>query len=387
MKVGILTFHNAHNYGAVLQAYALKRTLDKSGHTAEIINYRNSVIDKKYQKQLKAGMELKTFLHPRLCLQKMKFMINKKIMRQAWEQQYERFEEFIGLYLTDMPQMEIEELEHLDYDILIAGSDQIWAGSLTGGIDKVYLLDFPFEGRRVSYAASLSGGSVPNEDEDIMRRCLKNFDFISAREKTLADSLSQICGKKVVTTLDPTLLLESSDYQFLLKKDPRTEEKYIFAYYVSEDDVLRACALEMAERLGIQLFELHYYMKKDYDKHSQFADFGPSEFISFLAGADFVLTNSFHGTIFAILFQRRFYSVYRENARIENLLNRLELTNCHIYSMQELDDNLQIDYQRVMDELQIYRKESIGFLNLALGELHNGTSSDKKNVGKQTVDH
>ena len=188
-----------------------------------------------------------------------------------------------------------------------------------------------------------------------------------------------------MTVLDPTLLLESSDYQFLLKKDPRTEEKYIFAYYVSEDDVLRACALEMAEKLGIRLFELHYYMKRDYDKRSQFADFGPSEFISFLAGAEFVLTNSFHGTVFSILFKKRFYSVYRENVRIENLLNRLEITNCHIYSIQELDDNLQIDYQRVMDGLQIYRKASIDFLNLALGELHNGTSSDKKYVGKQTV--
>lgn len=385
MKVGILTFHNAHNYGAVLQAYALKQTLNKLGHTVEIINYRNPVIDNKYQKHLKAGIQLKTFLHPRLCLQKMKFMINKKIMRQAWEQQYERFEEFIGLYLTDMPKIKFEELEHLNYDILIAGSDQIWAGSITDGIDKAYLLDFPFKGRKVSYAASLSGGSVPEEDKDIMCRCLKDFDFISTREKTLADSLSRICGKKVVTVLDPTLLLESSDYQFLLKKDPRTEEKYIFAYYVSEDDVLRACALEMAEKLGIRLFELHYYMKRDYDKRSQFADFGPSEFISFLAGAEFVLTNSFHGTVFSILFKKRFYSVYRENVRIENLLNRLEITNCHIYSIQELDDNLQIDYQRVMDGLQIYRKASIDFLNLALGELHNGTSSDKKYVGKQTV--
>ena len=369
MKVGILTFHNAHNYGAVLQAYALKEKIAAMGHEASLIDYRNPCIERNYQKKLTAKIRLFDLIHPGTLVKKIKFLAHRKTMQDAWAVQWERFEEFIHAHLAVGPGIaSVKELLEEPYDALIVGSDQIWTSQLTGGLDPVYLLDFDYDGRKISYAAIINVGEIPQKEKELFLRPLKEFDFLSVRERSLSDSIYAQYHLQASVALDPTLLLEAYEYEPLLRQAPKMRGRYLFAYFVVEDPAMDASVRYVSERMGIARVELHYYKKKGFDPNTQFADFGPAEFLNAVANAEFVLTNSFHGTVFSVLFQKEFYSISKGNARIDNLLRALGLKRRGIEGPGQMDFSDQINFAKVQERLKEYRKESELFLCRALRE-------------------
>lgn len=364
MKVGILTFHNAHNYGAVLQAYALKTCIEKMGHETHIVNYHNRKIKNQYPKCLIPRLTCKD-LHPRRWKQYIYDTLRGIYGQKVWSKQWISFEQFISKYLLDGNHEVItsENISKYGYDVLVFGSDQIWSSVLTGGLDTTYFGKFRTSEKTVSYAASLANASIEEDEKTEFVKLLEYIDVISVREEKLAELLKQLSGREIETTVDPTLLLDETDYESLLETEREVpNEPYVFAYYVVENKELQECAQKLAREANMPLIELHYYHMPECSDKNQFADFGPSEFLKYIKNADYVITNSFHGTVFSILYQRTFYSVYKKNGRVDNLLTFLNIKERHIEAPEEVDISQEIDYVSVHHKLKEYREHSIEFL-------------------------
>lgn len=369
MKVGILTFHNAHNYGAVLQAFALKKKIAELGHDTEIINYQNKELKQKYAYKLSIHYNVRDFLSVQRIKKKAREKKMLPCIQDTWERQWNRFERFIDDVLLNHKKIEyrLKELEGEDWDCLVVGSDQVWTGWITGGLDPVYLLDFSTKAKKISYAASLFKGEFRKAEERTFKRCLSKFNHISVRETKLEESIKRQLGLKAVTVLDPTLLLNREDYLPLVSETALMQEKYVFAYFVSESTALLNSARKAAQYLGLELIELHYY-KHDLENENYIADAGPNEFLWYIQNAEYVITDSFHGTIFSIIFQKNFYSIYDKDARKDSLLEALDLKNRHKRIIDRGDMENNVDYSNVEKKLIHYRKSSIEFLEKAIGK-------------------
>lgn len=362
-KIGILTFHNAHNYGAVLQAYALKTKLNRMGYEASVLNYRNKYIAKTYRKVLHIDFWKRDILPSRWG----------KVIREIrdvfyglpeWQRQWKVFEEFIAGKLLDgdSKQLSLEEVAGRDCAVYVLGSDQIWARELTHGMDPAYFGQFAPEKEKISYAASVPNGSIPENEKPYFKEYLQSLSHISVREEKLAEAIRELTGREVETVIDPTLLLEREDYQSLLYEKPLKQGDYVFAYFVVENEALSRCAKKVAELMNCELVELHYKKTPQIRGKNMVFDAGPSEFLTYIRDAKMVVTNSFHGTVFSILFQKKFYSVYKENGRIENLLGFLGLSDRHIKDEAEILLEKEIDYAQSESRLQEYRQKSVEFL-------------------------
>jgi hypothetical protein len=366
-KIGILTFHNAHNYGAVLQAYALKTKLKNMGYDAVVLNYRNPYIAKVYRKVLHIDFWKRDIL-PSRWGKVLKEVRDVFYGLPEWKRQWQVFETFITdrLLEGDSRVLKLEDVEQSDCDFFILGSDQIWARELTHGMDPVYFGQFAPDRVKISYAASVPDGTIPEAEKPYFKEYLKSISVISVREEKLAESLRTLTGRNVETVIDPTLLLERADYEPLLTENPRKTKDYILAYYVVESEVLQRCAKEASRILNCELFEIHYKKTPKIQGENMILDAGPGEFLSCIRDAKLVMTNSFHGTVFSILFRKKFYSVYQQNGRIENLLEFLDLTDRHIRGEEEIHVEQEIDYTQSEGRLQEYRRKSVDFLERAI---------------------
>ncbi len=371
MKVGILTFHYAHNYGAVLQAYALKTYLRSQGHEVVILNYQNTTIASRYQLKRPYEYHLKDIRHVRRLRTIAKSVLDRRASEEHWKRQFYAFEAFIDKYLLDSKKdiLDIRALESVNLDVLIAGSDQIWNHGLTGGIDSVYYLDFKTNAKKMFYAASNGKDSIPDKDASYCLGAIQNADYISTREGGLANYLSSALSRKVYHAVDPSLLLDEMQYDFLAGRS-EAKEPYIFAYFVAENDTMSDIVRYVSRALKLKVIELHYYRTRKISGPDQRADMGPIEFLQSIKNAELIFTNSFHGTVFSIIFQKKFYSVFKKDARIENLLEGLNLGERHINSAKEIDLNSTIDYKAVNMKLKQIRADSVEFLNV-LGEQNN----------------
>ena len=368
-KIGILTFHNAHNYGAVLQAYALKTKLNRMGHEAVVLNYRNKYIGRNYKKVLHIDFWKRDILPSRWG----------KVIREVrdvfyglpeWQKQWQVFEDFTNEKLLDGEKKELtlEEVAAKDIDVYVLGSDQIWARELTHGMDPAYFGQFAPGKKKITYAASVPNGSVPENEKPYFKQYLESLSHISVREEKLAKSLRELTGREIDTVVDPTLLLEKEDYHDLLHEKPLKQRDYVFAYFVVESEVLGRLAKKAAELSGYELVELHYKKTPTINGDNMVFDAGPSEFLTYIRDAKMVITNSFHGTVFSILFQKKFYSVYKENGRIENLLGFLGLADRHIQEEESICVVDEIDYSKTQERLSVYRRQSIAFLKKGIEE-------------------
>jgi hypothetical protein len=366
-KIGILTFHNAHNYGAVLQAYALKTKLKNMGYEAVVLNYRNPYIAKVYRKVLHIDFWKRDIL-PSRWGKVLKEVRDVFYGLPEWKRQWQVFEIFITdrLLEGDSRVLKLEDVEQSDCNLFILGSDQIWARELTHGMDPVYFGQFAPDRVKISYAASVPDGTIPEAEKPYFKEYLKSISAISVREEKLAESLQTLTGRTVDTVIDPTLLLERADYEPLLAENPRKNEDYILAYYVVESEALQRCAREASRLLDCELIEIHYKKTPEIQGKNMIFDAGPGEFLSCIRDAKLVMTNSFHGTVFSILFRKKFYSVYQQNGRIENLLEFLDLTDRHICREEEIRVEQEIDYTQSESRLAEYRRKSIGFLERAI---------------------
>lgn len=372
MKVGILTFWRAHNNGALLQAWALKHYLAKQGVDAEILPYC-------YGKR-----EEPSDLHTELCKKDLvlpwrwKIALHKLrkylLAKNSWEMRCQKFDDFIlenvSVKLGD--EMSLEELSNYSADTFITGSDQVWSSWIYGKCDPAFFLDFETTAKKISYAPSMTSSGnhdlIPESEREYFKKALAQLDCVSAREEGLAKQLEDLLQHIVAVTLDPTLLLDKEDYLGFIKPI-RLPKRYVFVHYLYEDLILEECAKLVAEQLNCEIVELHFRQEERFIHRSYcFANFGPEEFLSALSRSEFVLCNSFHTTVFSILFQKQFYSIYGQDSRKNALLVSLGLSDRHLTKKEDVSKSVEIiDFERVMCRVRELRKGSEAYLENALG--------------------
>lgn len=374
MKVGIITFNSAHNYGAVLQAWSLQEYLLASGHEAEVINYRIPAIDNVYrlfepEKPYKSDKE--NVKHQEKQYRMVKKEEPKKVLA------FERFEQFIAEQLrTTKAYMSYEELkeEKFDYDALITGSDQVWNTGFTRGVNPGYLLDFgPEQARRISYAVSRGDSVLTNPEKITFERKLAKFDFISVREENVAEEISKLTEHEVEVTADPTFLLEREQFDSIRRSYP-CKKPYIYVHNVHvkrTDETLCAVADELSIKTGLPVAtnRRDSYEYKNY--LADISDIGPREFLDVIANAEYVVTNSFHATVFSMIYHKTFITIpsLRNPERMKKLLERLEISDHLMDNPSMLPENLQalrIDYEKLERLKAEYTKKSKAFLTKAL---------------------
>ena len=358
MRIGILTFHCAHNYGAVLQCYALQEVLKGMGHTVEVIDYRPYYLTRAY----KIVSLHRIFSYNPLRFVKRFILECLSLPKRA--KRFRKFDAFMNEYYKISSRREISS----DYDVYIMGSDQIWNPKITKGFDGYYFGYFPFskgERKYVAYAASMETNHLSESAKEYLRKALNNFDAIGVREIQLADLLRPLTDKDVQVVLDPTLLVTSSFWNRFVGKRP-LEEKYVLVYQArGESRITKKIANYIANQLEALVVTVSglTYSRSKWMLHTE----SPWDFVNWFRYADCVVSSSFHGTAFSIVFNKPFYSVRsgRGDTRENSLLRRLNLRD-RLIDINSLPIYQDIDYKHVNDRLDKYRKESLYFLKSIL---------------------
>lgn len=357
MKIGILTFHRTLNYGAVLQCFALKEFLQGLGHDVEVIDYRPQCIEKERWAFYYRSFKKKTLMEKlkTLCLFPFKYIYKRKSAK-AFDSFLNRNFKFsaVANNKSDIPHC---------YDVIIFGSDQIWSPIICEGFDHVYYGAFHKGNTRfVSYAASLEGfNSFSNEQWNHIANYMNNFDAISVRENTLCQALSKHVNRPVDCVVDPTLLVPSSIFQNMVKK--QTAERYVFLFTVQKGDLAYKIAQRIAHEKNIIVVRLRATKRLNiqHGEHhvKQLFAQSPDRFVELINNAECVVTNSFHATAISLQLGKDFYSVKSEySSRVKNLLSSVNLNSRYVSSAEEFKEEPAIDYNQVATLLQQHSAKS-----------------------------
>lgn len=360
MKIGILTFHRAYNYGAVLQAYATQEYLKQMGHDVEIVDYMPNYFVER-NKLIKFG-------RGNLISRLKSFVISLLLYRRSVEKA-NKINCFIDSYFSLSPIKYLFPFSaNYDYDAFIVGSDQVWNPDITNGFDSVFWGRFKIKdgAKIISYAASMSQINLPDFEKECVSKLLVNFTSISVRESELALLMQPLVEKKISVVLDPTLLIDSAVWHKLAVR-PTLDKPYLLVYTVSKFRETMKMARVIAAERGLSIVVLSG-IGNGYNKNEYFVSPSPEEFVGWFMCADFVLTSSFHGTAFSLIFNKSFYSVSngtKHDSRQRTLLSSLTLAH-RIVSPDQLPTFSMIDYTAKDVKMEDIKKQSIGFIRDSL---------------------
>ena len=365
-KIGIITFHAAHNYGSVLQAYATQTVLERLGYSTEIINYRLKNQREFYNNLYSRQFGFKDFLKRLYRLPEHK----QRAIRS------EKFEKFIHekLLLSEHEYRTYDQLvkADLNYDLLVSGSDQVWnrncvAEFATEPSESIlgYFLAFGGDDvKRISFSSSI--GAFKEEKISDYLKYLSKYDYLSVREQISAEALSEMLKKNVKNTLDPTLLLNYNDWDSICTKQEENE-KYIFVYslasFRSVQQLLKSVRI-LAEKHNLKVISVTPFSSVHVKGIDTRQDCGPLDFINYIKNAELVITNSFHGTAFSINMSTPFYSIKADSDKRKSLLmERLGLPDRTVSSVSEIEQisDYSCDYTNTQMLLEKEREDSLNY--------------------------
>ena len=359
MKIGILTFHRAINYGAVLQCYALFKTLIEMGHDVEIIDYRPEYIEK-----YRMYFRKKDFEKSKGVRNKIRYLFSCLALICSKRRTSQVFNDFLLKHMQISKVVVNCEIPS-EYDIIIFGSDQIWNPAQCGGLDKVYFGQFPKEKTKfISYAASVGRLELIQGKKiaSIFKEYIQVFDSISVRENDLQQYLRLTLNLDSEIVCDPSFLLQKKDYIALASK-PK-EDNYVLVFCLVEEMDTLCFAHRIASQLQAKVIELKAVLNPFHKKEYIRSEISPEEFIGYISHARCVVTNSFHATCFSIILQKDFYTLYRKtnNERSKTVLNSFGLMN----RMRNANDNVvlsPVNYNEIPMTIDDFRQKSMAFLS------------------------
>ena len=377
-KIGLVSVHNP-NYGSLLQTYALHTYLNEIGAENEIILYTKKRDFRQLRRLLNAQLVLMKgrvvsrdmyckLFHPDiahlLALRMSKF--------DAFKNEHFRFSRnHIGwkdLLTTNQ-----------DYDTFIIGSDQVW-NPINIGTNFFNLLFTNDDKYRISYASSFGVSTIPISQRKKTKRYLERIQCLSTREKAGVEIIKDLTGREAELVCDPTLLVNKSLWDKLKGEKRFINEKYIFCYFLGNNPQHRDFANRFKAQTGYKLVALQH-LDELILSDVAFADIkpfnvGPAEFVNLISNAEFVLTDSFHGTIFSLLYHKRFFTFSRfessskgsTNSRVVSLLEMMNVKGHHIKATQAIDDCLkaEINFDLVDKKIEAFRQKSREYLHKAL---------------------
>lgn len=365
-RIGIITFHRAINYGALLQTYALQEAVSKLGCICNIIDYRNPRLERLHKEsKLSDCRNLKDLG---------RFIVYSRYQNEK----FKKFRDFSSKYLElTRPYKSIDELkiDASEYDSFICGSDQVWNYKITD-FDKSYFLDFcDDESKKNSYAASFGLSSIPLEYTAQYGFLLKKFNHISVREAQGKTIIQNFTSRDVQVVLDPTMLIDKEEWA-MLSSNYNKIKNYILIYAFGHlTPTMKQFVEKLSRQTACAIVIISYALKKPikamYEKTT-----GPAEFLGLFQNARYVVTNSFHGTAFAINFNKDFFlemlpESHGVNSRLENILDVFDLRERQIVYGENASIGVPINYRQVNQTLSSERKKSLEYLNNIIKKLPN----------------
>lgn len=346
MRITTITCHNVYNSGASLQAYALLKYLEDKGNKVEIINYKPDYLSNHYKLGLVSNHKYEKNFVLKIIYLILKFP--GRVLALKSKNKYDQFRKSY-LKITNRTYISNEELKiNLpEADIYICGSDQIWNTKFNNGKDPAFYLDFvPKEKIKASYAASFATDSIDKELKEITKERISKLDYVSVRETSALNILESLDIKNGVQVLDPVFLLDKCTWDNITY-EINTKDKYIFVYDFDGNDLIREIAKKIANSKKLKIYTV---FKNNYSD-KVIKNMGPIDFISYIKNAEFVISNSFHGTAFSIIFAKQFVVVNRKeeiNTRMRDLLSILKIENRLINENYNLDNIIEdINYNEV----------------------------------------
>ena len=381
MKIAILTQPLNTNYGGLLQAYAMQKSLSKLGHNATTIN--RVFPPKKTLKKIESFIKriLLKYIKRRKDIEVFPLQPSKKEKEIMAKNTSVFIKENISLTKSVSTSAELKEMIK-DYDAFIVGSDQVWRPKYSPNIYNYFLnfieKDNPKKVKKLSYAASF-GVDFWEYTTKQTRKCsslIKNFDAVSLREYSGVALCKTYLGATATHVLDPTLLLSKEDYLNLVTKEELISKEKTLMAYVLDTSVEKIIKLkDIATQLNVKLIYVEPdtgFTEERRNNIDQCILPTVGKWLSDFLNAEFVITDSFHGTVFSIIFNKKFIAIGNKKrgiSRFTSILNLLGLTNRMVYSLEEVRINKlksTIDYLKVNKLLENEKKKSINYLIKAL---------------------
>lgn len=359
MKCSIITIHHIHNFGSIFQAYALARFLDLYGYQTEIIDYRPGYYE--------------------LGRNKLKTVIGRILNWTSYFKRKKKFEAFISKYdkLSEKQFMNICELKahyHNSDNVFIAGGDQLWNDYHPCGNDDAYKLTFTDSSRKIAYGTSMGRDNFSDEVLKKLSEQVKEFTRIMLREQSTVSMLQKYVRIPVSHVIDPVGLLDVEEFISIAVKS-KVKEPYAVMYLAHSGELLNQAIELLSKKMGLKIVHICGFKKKCYCDYFV-KDAGPEEILGYILHADFVLSASFHATIFSLMFHKQFATLLpgeKTNARINDILQYVGLMNRVIHSKEELIQfGQKIDYTHTNQKLEVFKRESREMLLSTLSKMSEG---------------
>ena len=365
MKIGIITWFTGPNYGTNLQAIALQYYLRSRGNEVNLINYEVPAVN--------VTKDKKSFIR-KVLYQPKKYAIKFAMNRYKYQiaERDRKLRNSITTKCILTPEIKtIDELIKIcnEFDLLICGSDQIWNPNW---YDKFYFADYTgITATRISYAPSMGVNAIPDSVVAEIQHGLKQFKAVSVREEKAAELLAPYLEDKPQVVVDPTLLLTSKEWLDIFPDDCCKGNDYVFAFFLNDEKKHIEATKKFAKRLNYKLILVPYKGATYLQKADIRADAGLEDMLNLIRNAKYVITDSFHITVFSIIHRKQFYTFQRfkedeftsQNVRVTNLLNMVDLSERLIpYLSTKIDMLDDINYDGHIEKLNIEIKKSKEFL-------------------------
>lgn len=377
VKTGIITILNVNNYGAELQAFALHSKLKSLGYDNEIINYlyyknpnykketsSNPLIKTTFKNSLKDAIlkwidKYSAFKYPKIAKQRRHSFDNFHLKNTKVSRTFKSYSELYNA-------------KH-KYENFIVGSDQVWNPNNGTNIAPYFLTFAPEEANKVSYASSFGVGEVDKAYYSQYKKWLHNLTHISTRESDGVKIINDVSGIKATHVVDPTLLLSKQDWQKLMVPY-KSDTPYILFFVFKRNKYAEDLAYKIQRKTGYKIIRVcknEIPLESD-DKMLNIRDFGPAEFLGLYNSAHFVLTTSFHGSIFSLIFEKPFYTITpaskNNNSRQQSLMDMVNLPDRLLTegAKIDLDKMNEIDFIKVKEKLNTHIDISINYLKRSL---------------------
>jgi len=371
-KVGIITILKVNNYGAELQAFALRKKLEQMGYDSEIIDYLYYT-NPEHKPTRGSVRVMQISLKNKLKWEGHKLLNFIKKLKTT-SQKTQKFLDFHAKYTKLSPTFRTyEELYRSDlaYDVFMVGSDQVW-NPITHTSIKPYFLTFVKDGKKkVSYASSFGVSEIAPENKASYKELLNNMDVLSSREQLGVSMIKELTGRDAVHVLDPTLLLTRSDWDSIATES-FDNEPYILLYVLRFSPYLQELTKYFRDKFGYKVLNIGPLIEEENVKN--ITDAGPCDFVGYFKNASYVLTDSYHGTIFSIIYHKQFFTIIpsrkTNNSRQRGLLDMLGLSERLLNENADYPkpENSNINYEKVEDIIKEQRKKSMDYLIHAIGE-------------------
>ena len=376
-KVGIVSCYFKNNYGSMLQAYATKKVLDNNNIDNETININyNTDFSKGKKKYYLTQIFNFNFIKSKLGMVKMKFdvKLNKKLRKNVSirNKKYKEFRNEFNLSRSNNTYEDLKKQAIERYSDVIVGSDQLWLP--VNVVADYYTLNWvPDNINKISYSTSFGVSNIPTKYNEQYKHFLKRINHLSVREDTGVKLIKDIAGIDAKLVCDPTILLTKEEWDDVAVKERIIKDKYILCYYLGSNIEHRKFAERLREKTGYKIVSLNH--ADEYVKYSdKFCDIdpydiGPKEWINLVKNAEYVCTDSFHGTVFSLIYNKKFFNFRRykatakasTNSRLDSLLKIVKVSNERILTGEEDIDKVlkyQIDFDTVNKELNKFREDS-----------------------------